>query len=161
MAATAAMSDIGDGLCNSFANLTECARWDSHLINEWALQLDYSNRSLSGAMDERGTARRGWAPATFVDLALGADHRPIRESDDDNNDGEQYWDRLEARVRDFIEANHPPQRLYLTGERAADRRFLTAVRNALGGPNARLPFSVENSLGLAWLKIFGGGLPII
>ncbi|KAI0516855.1 hypothetical protein F5B22DRAFT_606788 [Xylaria bambusicola] len=123
----AATAGYSDGLCPSYTDAYKCEKEEHQLPSRWILQLDFSHQSLSGAMDLKGTARHLWADAEFVDFALGADHRPH----EDDSAEQEYWDKLEARIREFVESNHRPEKLYLTGEDATEPRFLEVVRNAL------------------------------
>ncbi|KAI1267501.1 hypothetical protein F5Y18DRAFT_304992 [Xylariaceae sp. FL1019] len=124
----AATAAYGDGLCNSYTDAYQCAREEYYFPRRWTLQLDFSRHGLSAAMEAMGTARSGWARADFVDLNLGEDDRPREDALAED----EFWRGVQTRIRHFVEANHRPEKLYLTGESAAELRFLEAVRNALG-----------------------------
>ncbi|KAI1429754.1 hypothetical protein F5Y12DRAFT_725266 [Xylaria sp. FL1777] len=125
MAATAAGNLVG--LCRSYTDAYECEKEGRRFANRWTLQLDFSHQSLNGAMELTSTARHLWAHADFVDLALGAGNCPRQDADME----EEYWSRLETRIREFVKSNRHPERIYLTGDSATEPRFLEAVRAAL------------------------------
>ncbi|KAI0429117.1 hypothetical protein F5Y09DRAFT_270249 [Xylaria sp. FL1042] len=125
MAATAAGNS--DGLCRSYTDAYECEKEERLFPSQWTLQLDFSRESLSGAMELISTARCFSAHADFVDLELGANHF----SHEDAEIEREYWKKLEARIREFVESNHRPEKIYLTGDSVTEPRFLDAVRNAL------------------------------
>lgn len=123
----AASAGYGDGLCPSYTDAYECEREEQEFPELWTLQLDFGYESFSGALDRTSKARHLWAHDDFVDLELGARHRP-RE---DGALEQEYWNRVGTRIRDFVESKHRPERLYLTGDSASEPRFLEAVKTAL------------------------------
>ncbi|KAI3327759.1 hypothetical protein HD806DRAFT_333775 [Xylariaceae sp. AK1471] len=128
----AASAGNGDGLCLEYTNAYACGKEESSFQSLWTLQLDFSHQSLSGAMELAGTARRLGARHDMVDLTLGARHRP--HQDQDTHVEQEYWDRLQTRIQEFVESTHRNlEKLYLTGDHASEPCFLEAVRNALAG----------------------------
>ncbi|KAI1353852.1 hypothetical protein F5Y01DRAFT_312444 [Xylaria sp. FL0043] len=126
MAATAA--GHSDGLCRSYTDAYECEKEELHFSHKWTLHLDFSQESFSGAMELMSTARCLGAHADFVDLELGANHHHPHE---DSVMKPEYWGKIETRIREFVESNHRPEKIYLTGDSVREPGFLEAVRSAL------------------------------
>ncbi|KAI0151622.1 hypothetical protein GGR57DRAFT_513938 [Xylariaceae sp. FL1272] len=124
----AAYAGYKQSLCESYTDAYQCYREEYRFLRRWVLQLDFSRHGLTGAIEAMGISRTGWADADLVDLTPGENDRP-RE---DTLAEREYWHAVETRIRAFVEANHKPEVLYLTGESADAPRFLEAVRNALG-----------------------------
>ncbi|KAI1744310.1 hypothetical protein F4680DRAFT_444339 [Xylaria scruposa] len=125
LAATSA--GYGDGLCASYTDAYECEKEQLSFLNLWALHLDFSYHSFTGAMDWTSKARRLMAHDYFVDLELGERHRPLG----DVSKEQKHWDRVGMRIRQFANSKRRVERLYLTGDSASEPRFLEAVTTAL------------------------------
>ncbi|KAI0451264.1 hypothetical protein F5B21DRAFT_487788 [Xylaria acuta] len=123
----AASAGYGSGLCASYTDAYECEREEHRFPDLWTLHLDFSYQSFTGAMDRTSKARRLWAHDDFVDLGLGARHRPREDVPME----QEYWNRVRARIREFAASKHHVEKLYLTGDSASESQFLETVKTAL------------------------------
>lgn len=119
-----ALAANGYGLCSNYTHMYECYIEERSFPLLAVLQLDFSNHSLSGTKEAAETARAPWSWIAFVDLSLGMQHLPQSSLQD------QYWRKIETRVRKFVNTGHVDV-LLLTGESASDPRFIQAIKDAL------------------------------
>ena len=136
----AAAAGYGDGLCPSYTDAYRCEEEENQFPSPCTLHLDFSNHNLSGSMEWKGTARRGWAHAEFVELGLGADYIP-----GDLHEKKEYWYKLADLIKEFVKPYPRPEKVYATGESITESLFLEAVDYALD--DLTVPFPLQKFLG--------------
>jgi hypothetical protein len=123
----AAWAGMGLGICKHWQDIEKCDEETSHFKYKLTLVLTYTYDELVVEV------------ITVFHAHLAYQYKRVRYPDlsyaswDNNRSNTTYWDNLGRKVVEvFRDINEPIEELVLMGEYAEERRFLDAIRKALG-----------------------------